>query len=91
MTRQRLTTRRRPVPFDWREEHHWLSVRSTRSYGVRKGSGHYSRSQGICSCGERWPTGHANNLHYADVVDLYMDHVERAYYNRNNSEEETTA
>lgn len=75
------TNRRRPVPVEWREEHHWLDVGSRRSYGVRKGSVHYTRAWGRCSCGKEFGTLAGNHtLHAADVRDKWKDHVEDAYY-----------
>jgi len=70
--------RRRPVPRDWREEHHALTTRS-RAWGYRLRR--VSRTRGTCSCGAKWPDSpNVNNLTMQDVLDLWNDHVEQAYY-----------
>lgn len=73
-----MSERRRPVPFEWREEHHRLETRSHAwGYGLRR----VSRTKGRCSCGARWPDSpNADNLTYSDVLDYWNDHVEEAYY-----------
>ena len=72
------TTRRRPVPREWREDNHRLTTRSHAwDYGWRR----VSRTKGYCSCGAKWPVrDHTDNLMYADVLDAWNDHVEQAYH-----------
>lgn len=75
------TARRRPVPREWRDEHHWLNMSSRRSYGVQKGSSFYSRSGGRCSCGATFGTAAGrHNYGYAEVLEQWKDHVEAEYY-----------
>ncbi len=84
--RLRSRERRRPVPRDWREAHHYLST-SSRAHG--HGIWRVSRTKGRCSCGARWPEGqHVDNLVYADVRELWLDHVEREFYKQ--ADEATT-
>lgn len=72
-------TRRRPVPMEWRLDHHWLTTVTSRGkvrFGRRS-----DRTKGRCSCGVRWPAGeYTNTLRYKDVLDLWNDHVEAVYY-----------
>ena len=76
-----VTIRRKPVPREWREENHYLTLRTRRMYGVVKGSGHRSRSRGTCSCGAQWPASEgSDNLHADDVRDYWLDHVAKAYH-----------
>lgn len=72
--------RRRPVPREWREEHHWLDLRSHSGSHV-VGRGRTYRSRGRCSCGEEWPKSkHTDNLSADDVRDYWLDHVAEAYH-----------
>lgn len=73
-----MAARRRPVPRDWREEHHRLQ---TRSHAWGRGWHRVSRTKGYCSCGEKWPKGErVDNLKYGDVLNYWNDHVEDVYY-----------
>lgn len=79
----RVTIRRKPVPREWREEHHYLDLYSRRRYAARGDGRLDNRAGGICSCGERFglradPPRH--NMNGDDVRDAYMDHVARAYH-----------
>lgn len=82
------TTRRRPVPSEWREENHRLHVHShvVGSHAIA-GMGNVYRARGRCSCGEEFnPARNADGtLTYCDmdragVIEEWKDHVEEAYY-----------
>lgn len=70
--------KRRPVPRDWRDEHHRLTIRA-RAWG--QGFRRVSRAKGVCSCGVRWPaSANTDNMTPDAVRAAYNDHVERAYH-----------
>ena len=81
------TFRRRPVPKEWREENHWLSVSSHVAGGKVRGVIPY-RARGKCSCGVEFnpaknadgTLSHSNTMDRADVIEEWKDHVEEAYY-----------
>lgn len=82
------TTKRRPVPREWREEHHDLDVHSHSAGSAAYGRGRVYRARGKCSCGvefnpSRNPDGtrrNADNMDREDVIEAWKDHVEAAYY-----------
>lgn len=78
----RLTGRRKPVPKDWRDQHHDLYVTTHIGGGGWGGWARTYRSRGYCSCGVQWPAANTNadNLQAPEVRELWMDHVERVYY-----------
>lgn len=79
MSRVRLR-RRRPVPREWRFEHHCLEVTAYRGYFIR-GGGYKSTAGGRCDCGAVFGTkADKHNMNAADVREAWMDHVEDAYY-----------
>lgn len=77
----RVSIRRKPVPVEWREDHHSLSQR-TRYYGqgAVRGSRTY-RSGGTCSCGVRFGLDDGkHNMDASDVREAHKDHVAEAYH-----------
>lgn len=81
MTRIVVTIKRKPVPAEWRDEHHWLNIHSRRSYAAQRGGGHYSRSGGTCSCGEKFGLdADDHTCDYAEVLDQWKDHVAQAFH-----------
>lgn len=72
--------RRKPVPAEWRDDHHWLDVYAHRGYHVI-GGGYTSTAGGRCSCGAVFGTdADRHNMNAADVRDAWMDHVAEAYH-----------
>lgn len=88
MARSTSSGRRRPVPREWREEHHSLDVRSHIAGGGWGGWDRTYRARGRCACGvefnpSRNPDGTPTNANYMtreDVIEAWKDHVEDAYY-----------
>lgn len=73
-------TRRRPVPREWREEHHELDLHNHR-YGHVRGGGATYRSGGRCACGALFGTLAGRHTKSAgDVRDDWLDHVEKEFY-----------
>lgn len=73
--------RRRPVPRQWRDRHHHLSLHSYRRYGVGGWGRLADRASGTCSCGTTFgKAAGRHNMNADDVRDAWRDHVEDAYY-----------
>lgn len=85
-----MSRRRRPVPVEWRFEHHELDVRSHVAGGGWGGRPRTYRARGRCACGEQWnaeylPDGtrsRSDTWSRDDVIEAWKDHVEEAYYSQ---------
>lgn len=76
-----VRVRRKPVPREWRDDHHDLTLYSHRRYAARGDGRLGDRAGGVCSCGERFGLrADRHNMNAADVRDAWMDHVARAYH-----------
>jgi hypothetical protein len=78
-----MTSRRKPVPSEWRDQNHRLNLTSRRRYAARGDGRLADRAGGVCSCGARFglradPPRH--NMNAADVRDAYADHVAEAFH-----------